>query len=249
MATAFCEEADVASAMQEDSNFPGSPSSSEVKDAIHSASDWFARSTNGHWFDSGGGTTLVDTSAASASDVVLDVPASPHRQGRQIVSSVISVRYPVTRAGNYARVLLPHPYVTSLTKMEVRDNDGGVTDWVADSSFTSGRGEDYYLQSRGQDSYGRTFLYLDAGAIGAREDFTGLLTLAYDYGLDYQTTPWDDVKRGIAQLAAADVAIDDDVRSAIPDNGQLIPLDTLSDRYETAAMRNLNQYISAVSSG
>lgn len=247
--TGFCETEDVRLALQESSSSFGSGplSTSIVEDAIEGASDWFARATNGHWYDSTGtASDLIDTGVASATNVRLDVPSSPHRQDRAIMSDQQGKRYPTTIDGPYARVLLPHLHVTELTTLDVRDRGGDVTDWVADSNFVSGRGEDYYIQRRGQDSYGRTYLHIRASAIGPRTDFGGILTLDYDYGLDYDSEAWDDVRRGIANLAAADVVDDDDVLTQIPNNGQLVGLDTQHDNLMAAASRRLDPYLSAL---
>lgn len=246
MVEGFCETDDVADALQEDSNFPGSPTTSEVEAAIEPISDWFARETNGYWYDSGGqASDLVPTSATSVTHVRKDVPSSPHRQDRQLLVSEQGIRYPTTRNGPYARIQLPHRYVTSLDALNVRDRDGGVTDWVADSDIDSGRGNDYYLQQRGQQSYGRTYLYVRASTIGPRTDFGELLDIDYTYGLDAQTTEWTDVRRGIAHLAAAGLLIDDDVQAAIPDDGQLVPVETAADEHTNDAMRLLGGYLDA----
>jgi len=227
--TAFCESGDVREALQETS-LDGPVNPTIVTARLQAVSDWFARQTNGHWYDSGGAAAdEVDTSAASASTVRLDVPSSPHRQRGQPLAGqdrAADNRYPVTSNGPYAEVQLPHRYVTSLTTLDVRDPGGGTTDWVADSDFTEGVGEDYYVQQPGQESYGRTYLYLYAGAIGGRRDYTNLLTLDYDYGLDAQTDSWTDVRNGIALLTAAELSADDDLRTSIPDNGQLLGVDT-----------------------
>lgn len=247
--TAYAEVADVRKVLQKHADdVKGTLGTEFIEASIHGVSEWFARQTNGHWFDSNldSDIELRDTTANSASDVVLDVPASPHAQDRRIISPVRHAQYPVTVAGRYAEIPLAHLYVTSITKLEVRDRDGDVTDWVADSSFTEGRGEEYYLQSRGQNSYGRTYLYIDARQIGARVNFDRLLTLAYDYGLDAQTDGWDDVKRGIAALAAAQVVTDDDVLAQIPDSGQLIGVDTQHQQLVDIADSYLGEYVSAM---
>lgn len=243
MPTAFCEEADVRKALQK-VELKGSIGSEFITPAIHAASDWFARQTNGYWFDSGGGTTLVSASNASASDVVLDVPSSPHAGDRQHISSKRDARYPVTTAGPYARIPLPHLYVTNLTKLEVRDRGGDVDDWVVEK--TEGVGEDYYLQTQGQNSYGRTYLHLDARGIGARLNFDSLLTLAYDYGLDADSAEWDDVRRGVAMLAAAEVVSEDAVLTQIPESGTLVGVETQHDQLTNAADAYLRPYLSAM---
>ena len=244
MPTGFCEPDDVRQALQE-ADLSGSTNTSIVESAITAVSRWFARATNGHWFDSTVDTssTVLDDSPASASDVRLDVPSSPHRQDRQLFQSETGVRYPVTKNGPYAEVQLPHPYVTDVTALQVRDRGGDVEDWVAASDKAEGRGEDYYTARRGQQSYGQTYLYIRASSIGPRVDYGGLLTLDYDYGLDWQTTPWDDVKRGVANLAAAEVVDDDGVLAQIPDNARLAGVSTQHQNLVDTADRFLNPYL------
>jgi len=243
----FCEREDVRRVLQE-SSFDGAigQDTEIADDAILGVSRWFANATNTWWYDSTGSSSdLVPTSTSSASNVRLDVPSSPHRQDRQLFSSHAGARYPVTHNGPYARIPLPHRYVDTLTTLDVRDRDGGTTDWVADSSIDEGRGNDYYIERRGQDSYGLTYLYIRARTIGARTDYGGLLTLDYDYGLDYDSTQWDDVRRGIATLAAADLALDEDIISSVPDNGQLVSVQTKAERYADRALkRGLEPFLS-----
>ena len=244
MSTGYCETDDVRQALQE-TELSGPTNSTIVTSAVTAVSRWFARATNTHWYDSNAGTnSLLDTAAASASDVRLDVPSSPHRQDRQLFRETYGIRYPVTKNGPYARVRLPHPYVSSVTKLFVRDRGGDVEDWVAASDKEEGRGEDYYVARRGQNSYGRTYLFIRAESIGPRVDYGGLLTLEYDYGLDWQTEEWDDVRRGIANLAAAEVVDDDSVLAQIPDNGQLVGVQTQHQNLIDTADRLLNPHLS-----
>lgn len=238
--------------MQE-TDLSGSLQTSNVEPAIQSVSSWFARQTNGHWFDSSASQSdLVDTSAATASDVRLDVPSSPHRQDRQLFASTADrahVRYPVTRDGPYARIPLPHPYVQSIDVLNVRQRSGGVEDWVAASDVAQGRGEDYYTLRRGQNSYGKTYLYVRASSIGARTNYDGLLTVEYSHGLDEQTESWSDVRRGVANLAAAQLVTDDNVLESLPDQGQLIGVDTQRDQHVGDAIgeawSHLSPYLTA----
>jgi hypothetical protein len=243
MPTGFCEPSDVRQALQE-TDLSGSTNESIVTSAITAVSQWFARATNGYWYDSTASSNdLVDSASVSASDVRLDVPSSPHRQDRQLFTSETGVRYPVTKNGPYAEIPLPHPYVSSVTSLEVRGRGGGVEDWVTANDKEEGRGEDYYVARRGQNSYGRTYLYIRAASIGPRVDYGGLLTLGYDHGLDWQTEAWDDVKRGVANLAAAEVVDDDGVLAQIPDNARLVGVDTQQQNLVDTASRFLDPYL------
>ncbi len=243
--TAFCEYSDVREALLERSlsGALDETNTDTVETTIESVSDWFARKTNGHWFDATAGTEdLIDSSVASASNVRLDVPSSPHRQDRQLLIGEQGARYPVTHNGPYAKVSLPHRYVQSVTALQVRDTGGDVEDWVAAQDKAEGRGEDYYVEHPGQQSYGKTYLYIRASSIGGRVDFGGLLTLDYEYGLDGQDTSWQDVRRGVALASAAELVVEDNVLTAIPDDGQLVGVDTQRQQLVDDASDKLEPY-------
>lgn len=234
----YCESEDVREVLQEES-LTGSYDTQYVAPAIRGVSKWLRKRTSRHWFDSAAAAgDLRDTSARSVSDVVLDVPSSPHRQDRQLTQTAHGMRYPVTQAGPYAKIRLPHYDVQSLTTLEVRDRGGGVTDWVADTTIVEGRGEDYYLTT--QSGSGATHLYLHAGQLGARVDFGDLLTLSYDYGVE--PIP-DSVRRAVALLAASELVEDDDVAVAIPEQGQTVSRETKADDLEAKAKDRLDPWL------
>lgn len=236
MVDGYCEVEDVRLALQE-ATLSGPTDAAYIKPAIASASDWLAKASQRHWYDSNAAPgDIIDTSAESAGPIRLDVPASPHAQHSQIYRHERGMRYPVTTDGTYARVALPHGYVESLSALDVRDRAGDVEDWVASSEFQQGRGEDYYVLDEQTHAHGRSYLYVNAGAIGPRHDYGGLLTAEYSHGLDATQTGWKDVRRGVANLAAAQVVVDDDVLTRIPDNGQLVGLDTQYDKHVDAAL-------------
>lgn len=244
MPDGYCEEQDVLDVLQEES-LGGALGSQFVEPTIEAVSDWLRRQSRRHWYDSTGASSdLVATTAESVSTVRRDVPSSPHTQDRQLFNSDGDARYPVTSHGRYAKIPLPHGYVQSITTLKVRQRDGSVEDWVAASDKLEGRGEDYYVQQDGRDSYGRSYLYVQAASIGPRTDFDGLLTLGYDYGLDAATDEWQDVRRGVATLAALELVTDDDVLTAIPDDGQLVGIDTQYDQLEQQAQDYLRPYLS-----
>lgn len=244
MATGYCEAEDVREALQETS-LDGPINTTIVEASIVGVSDWLRRTARSHWYDSGGSTSkLVDTGPRTATNVRLDVPSSPHATDRQIHRAEDGVRYPVTRSGPYAKVRLPHRHVGTLNALKVRDRDGDVEDWTSTSDKVQGVGEDYYIQTDGSASYGRTYLYIRAAAIGGRTDFEDLLTLDYDYGLDAASDDWDVVRRGVAMLAAADVVDDDDVVTAIDDSGQLVSLDSKAQRLADTGKKYLDTVMS-----
>lgn len=209
-----------------------------IADAIRSASSWFRRTTRTHVYDPGADTSKsvhLPIEPATASTVRRDVPASPHRQqgqlfsgGRRTATGGRDTSYPNTVAGPYAKVRLPHRAVQALDALDVRDRDGGVTDWTTDPGFEQGRGEDYYVATDGTRETAPSHLFIRAASIGARQDFTDLLELTYTYGYDLSddATEAGDIRRGIAALAAAVVVADDNVLTALPENATLVGADT-----------------------
>jgi len=244
---AYCAPEDVRQALQkEDLDHGYGPEI--VATTIRAVSEWLANRTNGHWYDpTASPGDLVSDTARAAERVRLDVPASPHRQrgqrshGTRLGSG--DARYPVTTRGPYARLPLPHPYVQSLTALRVRDRSGDPVDWTAASDKTEGRGEDYYVERPGQQSYGRTYLFVRAAAIGPRYDYDGILSLNYEYGLSADAESWDDVRRGVASLTAAEVVDDDSVLAQIPENTRLVGVDTEYDNLVSMADRLLGPYL------
>jgi len=248
--TAFCTEEDVREALQERSD-NGPLGDSYIAPAIQAASTWLRNTTGGYWYDSGNnitdnGTVTIATDVRSASTDHLSVPSSPHPQENQVFASTFDrphVRYPVTHAGRYARMRLPHRHIQTLTALEVRDLRGGVTDWVADSEFAEGRDADYYLIEQGVTSQGVTHLYINASSLGARENYDDLISAEYEYGLDWATDAWHDIRQGVANLAAAQVVSDDNVIAQIPDNGQLVGVATQYDQHTAAALGEAWSYL------
>jgi len=239
----YCEPEDVRTALQETS-LSGPTNESIITDDIVAISDWLRKQSGRHWYDStGADADRVPTGPETATTVRLDVPNSPHAQRDQIHRHNRGVRYPLTSDGPYARLSLPHAFVESIDTLEIRDRSGDVTDWVASSDYQEGRGEDYYVQEEDKEGHGRSYLYLRAASIGARRDWEGLVTADYAYGLDYDDEPWDDVQRGVALLTAAQVVVDDDVLAAIPDDGQLIGVDTQAQRLADRGERYLEPYL------
>lgn len=255
MPTAFAEREDVRHALQKSTRKFGSDQLSDdiVDAAIQSVSTWFQGQTDAYFYDSGGDASdLVDTSPATATGIIESVGSSPHRQGRQVFVTRRGTgqpRYPNTKDGVFCRVQLPALYVDSIDRLAVRDRGGGVTDWVAASDKAEGRDEDYYVTVDGSDSYGRSYLYVRASSIGARESFEDLLTIDLTYGLDQQDRDWQDVRRGIAALAAAQVVVDDDVIAQLPDSGSLIGAATQQEQLRelgvASDVANLDPYMGA----
>lgn len=231
MPTAYATPDDVQRALQESDAAFGSNelSTANVEAAIHGISEWFRNRSNAHFYDSTASGGTLATTTASASELVLSVPSSPHRQSGQlwaVSDNTVSQRYPNTHTGSYCRVKLPRRFVDSIDRLLVRERGGDVEDWVASSEFTEGRGEDYYVVSRGPGDRGRSHLYIHAASLGAHLSFEDVLTVELSYGLDYQDDPWDDVRRGVAALAGAQLIADDNVLAGLPEGASALGVDT-----------------------
>jgi len=70
------------------------------------------------------------------------------------------------------------------------------------------------------------------------------LSLDYEYGLDADAESWDDVRRGVASLTAAEVVDDDGVLAQIPENARLVGVETEHDNLVGMADRLLGPYLS-----
>lgn len=254
MTTAYATPDDVRRALQEPEHpgLTGSLEENNVVPPLASISEYVATEGRTHFFDSAGDDgSLVPTEPRTATDVVVDVPSSPHPQRGQRHHGRSDARYPVTRHGQYARITLPHAHVRSLLALYVRQRgrgrrSDGTSNWIADDRRTEGRGQDYYVLQPDDKPRGRSYLYIHAPTLGPRYDYEGVLTLNYEYGADAAAGDrWDDVRRAVAQLAVAQLAVDDDVRTAIPDSGQLIGVDTRRQASIDDATRTLEPYLTA----
>jgi hypothetical protein len=255
---AYCEESDVQAALQEtQAAFDDTPlGTTNVEAAIFGASRWFARRSSAHFYDStAAASDLISDSPRSATGIVMSIPSSPHPQPGTIrrVSEGIDrqPQYPKTQRGFYARAKhqsggagLPYRYVESIDALRVAELGGEQDDWVADPDKTEGRGEDYYLDVDGGDGYGASYLFVQASSLGPRRSLDGVLDVDVSYGLDWQDTPWADVRRGVGHLAAAELVVDDDVLTRIPENGGITNVDTQAQQHLDAAMdRYLGGYL------
>lgn len=238
----YCEPDDVRRVLQE-SEFTGALDTDPliVEQAITSQSEATREFTDRHWYDpDAGADALVATEPLSATDMRLDVPSSPHPQDRQLFVHERE-RYPVTTDGPYARVRLPHVEVKSLNALYVRDHSGDVTDWVADDEHAEGRGEDFYLLTPTDgDAAARSYLYVRAASLPVVTNYRGLLTIGYEYG---RAAIPDSVRRATAFLAAHELVIDDEEAVGIPDNGQLVNVETKADQFKDRALTLLDPYL------
>jgi len=212
-----------------------------VNQAITAQSETTREFTERHWYNPDSvDSDLVANSPLTASEQRLDVPSSPAPQDRQILNADRK-RYPVSTDGPYTRLRLPHCAVDSLTALRVRDRGGGVTDWTADPEYVEGRGEDYYLSTPTDGSKaGRSYLYVRARTLPPLTNYRGAVTVDYEYG---RAEIPDSVRRATAFLAAHELVIDDDEQVGIPDNGQLVNVETQADQFQDRALTLLDPYL------
>lgn len=239
----YCTLEDVRKALQEtDLAFDDAELSHEfVKPAILGQTEWLQETTNRHWFEPGGTDggegDLLPTDPLTHSHDALDIPSSPHADHAQMQSAAArGRRYPVRHAGPYTRVLLSRRDVRDVTELLVRDNTGGVTDWVENKD--EGRGDDYYLQV--DDANGATRLYLHTRSLPTLNDYGAAVTATYEYGIEGITQT---VRRAIAFRAAAELLRDDESAIGLPDSGQLVQLDTKADAMEQKAEELLDIHL------
>lgn len=241
----YCTAEDVRKALQErglDGDGQGPLSKPIVDAAIAGQTDWIRRETKRHWYDpnadsdSDTSNDILPSSPRSITEENGDIPSSPHAGHAQLAVDD-NVRYPVTQGGGYAEIRLGFKDIESVTKLLVREKGRDYTDWVADSGIVQGRGEDYYLESDPETDI--TDLYIDTRALAPRQDWTNTVVVDFDYG----TSPIPEtIRRAQAALAGADLVMDDDVKTAIPNDGQLIAVETKADRLIKQAMRLLEPY-------
>lgn len=239
---AYCERQDVLDVLEEASLSGAYSQRPEIIDAAITGLTQDIRAwTNRHWYDpSALSSDLLSDSPVTATEMIHDIPSSPHTQDRQLFQRHDGVRYPVTHAGPYCRIVLAHADVTALSALRVRDSAGEFEDWTESLSKTRGRGEDYYLQTpTDAGPSGRTRLYLRAGVLPTLTDYEEALVLDYEYGTD--SVP-ESVRRMTAQYAAAELVTNDEFVAAVPDDGQLVNVETKADRWTTAADKTLDNY-------
>lgn len=252
----------------------GDNSRQAVVDAIAGQSQWLRKATNKHWYVSGGvdedDADLIPTSVRTRSDeydlpthggyvagayddsagtwtattgTVFDSRTSgpkPKHQVRLAFGDLDDSAIPA-----YIRVRLTRKNVDALNELHVVNADGGFDDWVSSNDYAGGvgasnRGDDYWVQV---NSGGVSELYIDAHAM---DDDVASFSNAVYVDIDYGDS---DLPRGIrqavAQLAAADLVQDDEFRVAIPDQGQLMSLESKAQAWTRSAATKLRTHIEA----
>lgn len=238
----YCTAEDVRRVLQ-DVEFTGAlaeDANQAVEDAITAQSEWLQETTNRHWYDPNPADALLYSDPLTHSEDALDVPSSPHSGHTQTPKGSASggpkPRYPVRMSGPYTRVKLSRRDVTDITELLIRDNSGDYEDWVNDKD--EGRGEDYYVQVDDADGWSR--LYLHTGSLGRLASYGSAVIATYEYGIEGIT---DTVRRAVAFRAAAELIIDDEASIGIPDQGQLVNVQTKAEQYREKAAELLEIHV------
>ena len=140
----------------------------------------------------------------------------------------------------YTRIRLNRKDVTDVTSLMVVNEEGGFDDWFADKTGgigNSNRGSDWWVRINNR---GVAELYLDVQAMS--EEIASLASGVYvefKYGDD--ELPMS-VRRGVAHLAASQLIVDDEFQAGMPDQGQLVNVETKSQKWERQGYRLLEKH-------
>ncbi|SEW10329.1 hypothetical protein [Natrinema salifodinae] len=243
MSTGYCTVEDVRRVMQESdlSAALASENNKIVVDAIDSISTTVEKATKCHWYAE---------SAPSEDDHGL-VPTGPKTRddeesiptgGAHLVGEPAT---PKTWQGSYTRLELARRDAESISELLVRTPDGYV-DWTIEYEgglWPDALGADYYLRI---NNGGVSHLYLDSENLLNEDDeplldsFSNAVYVSFSYG--HPELP-QNVRRGVALLAASELVIDDEFVTSIPDNGQFVSLETKSERWGRQGIQKLEPYI------
>lgn len=141
----------------------------------------------------------------------------------------------------YTRITLERKDVEAVNELHVINGDGAFDDWTEEKEGGVGnleRGKDYWVRI---NNLGVTELYLDVHAID--DDIASLSNAVYidiDYG--HEGLPAN-VRRGVALLAASELVLDDELVTGIPDDGQLINVETKAERWARQGVQKLEAHI------
>jgi hypothetical protein len=254
MVTGYCTVDDVRRVFQE-ADLSGALAESNnqlVVDTIAAVSSTVEKATKRHWYDAGGVSdddrSVIPTDAQSRDDEY-DLPS----QGAVAFGAAGTDIKERIRVGagdlgdeavpTYTRITLARKDVSSLDELLVINANGAVEDWIASSDYDTGVG----LANRGADAWvrlnngGVSELNIDIHALD--DDIPSLANAVYaivSYGKDEVPQR---IRRGVAHLVAADLVLNDEFVTAIPDDGQLTSLETKAQRWGRTGVQKLGQDI------
>jgi len=238
----YCTVEDVRRTLQ-DAEFSGAlaeDNEQAVVNAIAAQSQWLRATTDRHWYESGGleedDHDLVPTEPKARGGEEHDIPSTPHPQHSTMFVDDRG-RYPRKMVGPYTKVRLDKHYVDEITALDVRDAGGSFEDWTeADDKV---EGEDWELYVEPGSSSSPSYAYLRVQSLPPLQHYTGAVRVSYEYG--DEGIPGT-VRDAVSMRAAAKLVIDDEEVTAIPDNGQLISVQSKADQWRDAADELLEVY-------
>lgn len=140
----------------------------------------------------------------------------------------------------YTRLRLNRKDVTDVNELMVVNADAGFDDWLVDKTGGVGnthRGEDWWVRVNNR---GVSELYIDVQQLP--DDIPSLsnaLYIDFDFGDD--EIPMS-VRRGVAHLTASQLVVEEGFQAGMPDQGQLINVETKSQKWERQGYRLLDKH-------
>ena len=243
----YCTLEDLRRALQE-AELPGDIEQDQAiaVDSITAQTEWLEKSLKRHWYAPAGADILDEATA-------IDIPTEPNSRDDEEdipTSSAFVVDddgpAPKTYQGDYARISLDRRDAGAVSKLLVRDADGGYTDWVASDDYDGGQfsdalGDDYYVRV---NNSGWSYLYLDVTNLYDDEKeeyvldtFSNAVYVFFDYG--HEGFP-QTLRRAVAFRAASDHV--EEAAMQIPDSARVRSVESLADKFERKAEELLEVY-------
>lgn len=148
--------------------------------------------------------------------------------------------HPENTTPAYTRIRLNRKDVSAVSELMVVNESGGFDDWLQDKTGGIGnqyRGEDWWVRINNR---GVAELYLDVQQMG--EEIASLASAVYvEFSFGEDEIPMS-VRRGVAMLAASQVVIDEEYLSGMPEQGQLVQVETKSEKWERTGYRLLGEH-------
>lgn len=250
----------------------GESNNQVVVDAIKGLTEWLQKGTKRHWYESGGISEDDENVISSSAENRDDEHSLPTHGGYVLGAYTgVSARW-TTESGTafknetrdadpkeeirlatgdvdedadddppaYTRIRLERKDVSAVNTLNVVNENGGYDDWTSTQTGgvgNSNRGDDWWARVNNR---GASELYLDIHSMD--DDLPTLNNAVYvdiDFGVDGIPPT---VRRGVAFLAASQLVLDDELRTQIPDQGQLINVETKGQAWERRGLDLLSPH-------